>query len=307
MSELLDILDRNFPKYDIVFKSLFVVHHSMLREMLNIPCGRELPLGLGGFGQTEVDALVLSDESIFHVEFQSWNDARMQYRMLDYFNSILQNSEYCDSKEGVSIRQSVLYVGYPAMNMTSHILQPGMDYRYDLSDVREYGREWSERLSASPRPLDWILSFVCRPSPPDEQQWIGLAARILAYSQHRTRRHRLPLPAVLLIAATLRRISRTTRLDIINMFRMKLDDPLFKDIYDQAVERTRKEERLPEIEEALIYHNIHLEDDEKEELVALTAEKIKSLNLEVLKGRTFDDALREYVPTYGSRVNRRPN
>lgn len=88
------------------------------------------------------------------------------------------------------------------------------------------------------------------------------------------------------------------------MFRMKMDAPIFKDIYDQAAERTREEERLPEIIEVLMFHNIRLEDDEKEELMALTNEKIKALNLEVLKGRTFEAALRKYVPTYGFRMSR---
>ena len=278
MSRLLEILDKNFPKFDVTMKIMFVVQNSYLRKILEIPLGHDLPLGFPDFEQTEVDALVRRNGTIFHVEFQSWNDPRMPFRMLDYRNSIHQHFGKVGKRTVTpDVVQKVVYVGSPAMRMPREIKHTGLCFSYSLHDVREFRSGWRNRLLRSRRPLDWILAAICS-NDKDELKWRNVAELVRVHIGENGIQSNLALPAVLLVAATLRNMSDEFRKGIINMFTMNIEnDPLFREIYDQGNTRGAKARLLRMIGIGLDSREIELDERQNEELAGWKVEDLDEL------------------------------
>lgn len=296
MSRLLDILDKNFPKFDVTMKIMFTVRHSYLREMLGIPSGHDLPLGFPDFEQTEVDALVRRNGKIFHVEFQSWNDSNMLLRMFSYRNSIYRHYKKSGRRRNTPIvEQSVVYIGSPPMNMEKEIHAPQIDYCYALHDIRSFWKDWSDRLKRSTLPLNWVLAMVCSNST-DETIWRAAAQGIQVHLDDRGSQSDLPLPAVLLVAATLRNMSDDFRRELISMFTMSVEnDPLFKEIYLQGNDRASRARLLRLIGIGLDLREIQLDDEQNEKLVSWKVEDLDALGDAMMAGASADE-IRSWLP-----------
>ncbi|KQW55107.1 hypothetical protein ASD03_21475 [Ensifer sp. Root127] len=275
---MLEILDKNFPKFDVTMKIMFAVQNSYLRQMLDIPLGHDLPPGFPDFEQTEVDALVRRNGKIFHVEFQSWNDSRMVFRMLDYRNSIYRHYR----KQGrrtvtPDIVQMVVYIGSPPMRMESELQGTKLDFSYSLHDIREFWFSWRNRLVRSRLPLNWILALICSDAE-DETMWKRSTQAIRDHLDTNGGQSDLPLPAVLLVAATLRNMSDDFRREIISMFTMNIEnDPLFREIYEQGNARAAKVRLLRMIGIGLDTRAIELDDTQNEELAGWRVEDLDAL------------------------------
>lgn len=296
MSRLLEILDKNFPKFDVTMKIMFTVRHSYLRDMLGIPSGHDLPLGFPDFEQTEVDALVRRNGKIFHVEFQSWNDPNMLLRMFSYRNSIYRHYKKSGMRRITpDVEQSVVYIGSPPMNMEKEIHAPQIDYCYALHDIRSFWENWSDRLKRSSLPLNWVLAMVCSNST-DEGIWRAIAQNIQAHLNDRGNQSDLPLPAVLLVAATLRNMSIGFRRELISMFTMNVEnDPLFRDIYLQGNDRDARARILRLIGIGLDRCKIQLDDGQNEELVGWRVEDLDALGDAMMAGASAEE-IRSWLP-----------
>ncbi len=97
--------------------------------------------------------LLLADGSILHIEVQGANDRDMPYREGVY--CFLLGQKYRRRK----IRQVVLYVGRPKMNMPAGVDLGDTAGAYSLIDMREFD---VDALLASPRPADYALAILAR-------------------------------------------------------------------------------------------------------------------------------------------------
>ena len=95
--------------------------------------------------------LLLEDGSILHIEIQSVNDPRMKFRMGVYY--YLVKETYAE----VPVRQVVLYVGEPAMNMAAGMEADGNALAYELIDIRQFD---AESMMATGNPADLALALL---------------------------------------------------------------------------------------------------------------------------------------------------
>jgi len=104
------------PSKDIALKDIFEeVPHRLSKILAPAPIKELLPTN---FPSTElrVDFLArLEDDSILHIEFQSFNDTNMPFRMLRYYLAILER--YPSSP----IKQLLVYVGNRKLRMKSRL------------------------------------------------------------------------------------------------------------------------------------------------------------------------------------------
>jgi predicted transposase/invertase (TIGR01784 family) len=97
--------------------------------------------------------LQLNDDSILHIELQTYNDNRIAERMLEYM--LLIKNRYADRK----VRQVVVYVGNDKMRMKNSIKWEDLEYRFKLIDIRNID---CEDMVKSDYISDIILGGLCR-------------------------------------------------------------------------------------------------------------------------------------------------
>ena len=95
----------------------------------------------------------LEDESILHIEFQSFNDTNMPFRMLRYYLAILER--YPSS----SIKQLLVYVGNRKLRMKSRLRLGNLSFSYEMIDIRQID---CKVLLESPDPMDRLLACLCK-------------------------------------------------------------------------------------------------------------------------------------------------
>jgi hypothetical protein len=150
-------------KYDIVLKDLlydmptrfiYVISGMKAVELLNVepPEVRRRNPNL---------LLLLDDDSILHIELQTYNDVRIAERMLEY--KVLIKSRYEDRE----VRQVVVYVGDDKMRMKDSIKWEGLSYSFRLMDIREVD---CEDMVRSDYISDIIIGGLC--SVRDEDRYV---------------------------------------------------------------------------------------------------------------------------------------
>ena len=142
-------------KYDIVLKDLlydiptsfiYVISGIRIKELLNVELvevRRRVPDLL----------LLLEDDSILHIELQTYNDKRIAMRMLEYM--VLIKSKYEDRE----VRQVVVYVGNDKMRMKDSIKWGRLSYSFELIDIRDID---CEEVVRSEYISDIIIGGLCR-------------------------------------------------------------------------------------------------------------------------------------------------
>ena len=142
-------------KYDIVLKDLlydiptsfiYVISGIRIRKLLNVELvevRRRVPDLL----------LLLEDDSILHIELQTYNDKRIAMRMLEYM--VLIKSRYEDRE----VRQVVVYVGNDKMRMRDSIKWGRLSYSFELIDIRDID---CEEVVRSEYISDIIIGGLCR-------------------------------------------------------------------------------------------------------------------------------------------------
>jgi predicted transposase YdaD len=141
--------------YDVVVKDLFqnerpsllmhLAHGVRIREFLNVE--------LAVVEERVADLVVLlTDETILHLDFQSENHRDMPYREGIYGLMIGQ-------KYRRRIRQVVLYMGSKPLRMADRLDLGGIQVSYELIDIREVD---VESLLKSGNPGDCALALLAR-------------------------------------------------------------------------------------------------------------------------------------------------
>ncbi len=140
-------------EYDAVLKlllqgparqTLLRLTHSPITEWLNI----ELPEVVRN---TRADLLGrTADGQIVHLELQSNNDSDMALRMAEYCLRIYRST-------GKLPRQILLYVGRPKVRMQARLQGPGLNFEYQIVDIRSFE---SETLLESPDIGDNVIAVL---------------------------------------------------------------------------------------------------------------------------------------------------
>jgi hypothetical protein len=139
--------------YDAAFKVTLQHVHETFRELLGTTIARWHNVELPEIRSLRADLLGESASGeIWHIEVQSYHDAKMCGRMLGYFTSIFQLF-------GRIPNQLVLYVGNAPVKMETNIRGGMMNYAYRLVDVRDLD---GDRLLASPVVDDNIVGLLTR-------------------------------------------------------------------------------------------------------------------------------------------------
>ncbi len=142
------------PSKDIALKDIFEEVPQRLSKILApAPIKELLPTN---FPSTElrVDFLAkLQDDSILHIEFQSFNDPNMPFRMLRYYLAILER--YPSSP----IKQLLVYVGNRKLRMKSRLKLRNLTFSYEILDIRQID---CRVLLESPDPMDRLLACLCK-------------------------------------------------------------------------------------------------------------------------------------------------
>lgn len=145
-------------KYDLVVKDLFQRDHPSLLDQLTagVTVKEVLSGELARVEERRADlVLLLADDTILHIEFQSTNDRDMPYRQGIY--CLLLGQKYRRK-----VRQVVLYVGEAKMQMADHADLGENRISYTLMDIRELD---AEKLMASGRPGDLALAMLAGGGP----------------------------------------------------------------------------------------------------------------------------------------------
>jgi len=142
------------PSKDIALKDIFEeVPHRLSKILAPAPIKELLPTN---FPSTElrVDFLArLEDDSILHIEFQSFNDTNMPFRMLRYYLAILER--YPSNP----IKQLLVYVGNRKLRMKSRLKLRNLTFSYEILDIRQID---CRVLLESPDPMDRLLACLCK-------------------------------------------------------------------------------------------------------------------------------------------------
>ncbi len=139
---------------DIALKDIFEeIPHRLSKILAPAPIKELLPTN---FPSTElrVDFLAkLEDNSIMHIEFQSFNDPNMPFRMLRYYLAILER--YPTSP----IKQLLVYVGNRKLRMKSKLRLRNLSFSYEMIDIRQID---CKVLLENPDPMDRLLACLCK-------------------------------------------------------------------------------------------------------------------------------------------------
>jgi len=113
------------PSKDIALKDIFEeVPHRLSKILSPAPIKELLPTALPST-ELRVDFLArLEDESILHMEFQSFNDTNMPWRMLRYYTAI------AEKYKTYNIKQLVVYVGNEKLRMKSYLKIKNLVFMY---------------------------------------------------------------------------------------------------------------------------------------------------------------------------------
>jgi hypothetical protein len=229
LSNNIEIVKNGF-RYDRVLKDLFQRDHPSLldqlagglrvREFLNV----EFPKVI----ERRADlAVLLEDETILHVEFQSHNDKDIAYREGMYCLMIAQ-------KYWRRVRQVVLYVGQPKMRMEDRLDLGDTKVAYRLLDIREID---AGELLRSGRPGDLVLAMLAKGGT---ERLTEIARRIVLLSGAERSRALTQL----MLLSSLRALSGSMRMelnsmasDVIDIEKIEFFRDKIRDLEDQAQAR----------------------------------------------------------------------
>ncbi len=139
---------------DITLKDIFEeVPHRLSKILSPAPIKELLPTALPST-ELRVDFLArLEDESILHMEFQSFNDTNMPWRMLRYYTAI------AEKYQTHNIKQLVVYVGNEKLRMKSSLKIKNLVFKYEILDIRQID---CKILLESQDPVDRIMACLCK-------------------------------------------------------------------------------------------------------------------------------------------------
>ncbi len=217
-------------RYDAVVKDLFQQDRpSLLDELAGGVAVKEfLNLELTSVEERVADLLVLlADDTILHIDFQSSNDPDMAYREGLY--AVMAGWKFRSKR----IRQVVVYMGRAKMRMPDRLDLGCLQAAFRLMDIRELD---SEKLLESGRPGDFALAMLAGGGMAKLRKIVAQANRLPAPKRQRALTQ-------LAMLSGLRGASERLTMEFKNMgISVEIDENVFlKDIHDSALAKGREE------------------------------------------------------------------
>ena len=141
-------------QYDRAIKELFIqAGTNLLTRLGGAPPREWLDIELPQTRAPRADLVCwLMNDKLIHLEFQSYNEPDMAWRMLDY-RALLEQAYR------VEPAQFLLYIGEPPLRMPGGITGTDLVYRYGVLDIRDFD---GDELLNSNQAGDVVLAFLCR-------------------------------------------------------------------------------------------------------------------------------------------------
>jgi predicted transposase YdaD len=120
--------------FDIVLKDLFVeIFLPFISKILGIKMENivQIDTTIKRTQERRIDfacKVLEGDEHIIQIEFQTQNDRKMHYRMLNYYETL-------SSIEGLPVNQLLIYVGKDKLTMRNNIEHPSLKFNYKIIDI----------------------------------------------------------------------------------------------------------------------------------------------------------------------------
>lgn len=152
------LMENNSSRFDAALKDLFQEGRPTLLSRITggIPVKKFLNVEFPTVLERRLDmVLLLKDGSILHLEIQSANDRKMIFRMGIYHVLLVQ-------KYGPRVRSMVLYLGNAKSDMRYQLKSNGMDFQYELIDVRTFD---AKTLMESGNDADQVLAMLADGGP----------------------------------------------------------------------------------------------------------------------------------------------
>jgi predicted transposase YdaD len=165
----------------------------------------------------------LADGGLFHVEFQVGDDARLDWRMLEYYAPISEQNG------GTPVTQLVLHLGERRSGKPAGIEHPDLRFSYSMRYIVDLD---AGPLLDSPSPEDAVLAILCGSDDIRER-----VRCILARLATLGRRARDDAAAKLLILAQLRKVTPVVKQELEAMA-IQVDikeHPFLRDIFAQGL------------------------------------------------------------------------
>ncbi|HEY3742636.1 MAG TPA: hypothetical protein VGL53_22460 [Bryobacteraceae bacterium] len=145
--------------YDLLLKLIFQEAMPGLLRVLGLPPLVDyLSVEFPKRTKAQPDLVVrLADGRILHIELQSKNDPRMEWRCLEYWQVI------SEQWPGVELVQVVIYLGDSPLTMATGISRGGMQYRFEVLNLRDIeATAFLESASDNER----MLAVLCQSADP---------------------------------------------------------------------------------------------------------------------------------------------
>ena len=178
---------------DIIGKEILKnIARDISRHILHIDIDEDMELIDKEFTRIEkrdADLIFKNGDEIIHIEIQNNNHKQMPQRMLRYLSDIV--FEY----EGLEVKQYLLYIGEKACRMQKSIHKYGLDYSYDIIDMKNIS---CEALLVSDNPSAVVLSILCDFEKRDKQKVVNtILMRLKVLSSDQEFRNYLKMVSIL--------------------------------------------------------------------------------------------------------------
>ncbi|PMP60835.1 MAG: hypothetical protein C0198_05605 [Sulfurihydrogenibium sp.] len=276
-------MEEKQPTLDLAIRDLFKeIPQGFLKALTNKQATKFITISL-----TDVDirpdfVVELEDTNILHVEFQSFNDQSMPFRMLIY--KALLKSKFKDK----TISQVVLYIGEEKLRMANSIEDDGLKFWYKLVDVRDIPCQY---LMESENLADKILACLCDVKDP-RNYLIRIFTELLKLPDHDRKRYEKLLKSLLkkrkLLIQTFIKLQEESAMPISFTWEEIVSDPFFKKGLEEGKLEEAREALLEDIETK--YDKIPEGIKDKVEKIN-DIQKLKELRKSVIKSNSLDEVI----------------
>ncbi|MGC8942253.1 MAG: hypothetical protein ACP5KF_06300 [Sulfurihydrogenibium sp.] len=276
-------MEEKQPTLDLAIRDLFKeIPQGFLKTLTNKQATKFITISL-----TDVDirpdfVVELEDTNILHVEFQSFNDQSMPFRMLIY--KALLKSKFKDK----TISQVVLYIGEEKLRMANSIEDDGLKFWYKLVDVRDIPCQY---LMESENLADKILACLCDVKDP-RNYLIRIFTELSKLPDHDRKRYEKLLKSLLkkrkLLIQTFIKLQEESAMPISFTWEEIVSDPFFKKGLEEGKLEEAREALLEDIETK--YDKIPEGIKDKVEKIN-DIQKLKELRKSVIKSNSLDEVI----------------
>ncbi|WP_037084644.1 hypothetical protein [Neorhizobium vignae] len=293
MVNLVRIRESKISKYDITLKKLISLDNARLRDILELPRGgfllrEQFP----DWDELRSDTLYYRSQNIYHVEFQTENSSEMPLRMFDYFGRIQTHWKNALGRPLKEIFQQVLYIGSDNLTMSAIFQRGRTTHEFDLKDLKRFSEKWFGVLERSPNPEDWILGSLTAQDL-GEAYWLDLAERIVSHIQQ-TAPPATDLPALLIIAAVLRKVDPRLQEEIEKMVRINIGSSrVLRQIYDEGSREFALKQMLRVVEIGLEQKGFFITAEQAAFISEFSFDDVSQLNFLAIAGS--DEEIENFI------------